>query len=145
MLKNTVLHFWSLRKEFSKYFIVGISAFFADVGSLYFLKEYLGLSPTASVIINQPIITLGVFYLNKRWSFNAAGMTHRQVLKFYLLAAFNYLFSVIWIHVLHDWFGVYYLLARMLNIALSVAWNFLLYKYWVYKNEVLNHESRIMN
>ena len=122
-----------MRREFAKYFIIGISAFVADVGSLFFLKEFVQLSPTMAVVINQPVIATGVFLLNKHWSFQAGGLTHRQMVKFYLLAIFNYLFSVVWIYLLHDRFGVYYLYARTLNIALSVAWNFLLYKYWVYR------------
>lgn len=124
-----------MRKEFTRYFIIGISAFFADVGSLYFLKEYVHLSPTVSVVINQPILITAVFLLNKHWSFRAGGLTHRQMIKFCILAIFNYLFSVVWIYLLHDKFGVYYLYARTLNIAASVAWNFLLYKHWVYKVE----------
>ncbi len=124
-----------MRKEFAKYFIIGISAFITDVGSLFFLKEYLGLSPTIAIVINQPVIVLGVFLLNKHWSFRAGGVTHQQMSRFVFLAIFNYLFSVAWIYVFHDKLGVYYLYARTLNIALSVAWNFLLYKYWVYRIE----------
>lgn len=133
MFKKAIRHLWSLRNEFAKYFIIGISAFFADVGSLYLLKEYLHFSPTLAVVINQPILILGVFYLNKHWSFKAGGVTHKQMLKFGILSVFNYLFSVVWIYLLHERFGVYYLYARTLNIALAVGWNFLLYKYWVYK------------
>ncbi len=124
-----------MRKEFAKYFIIGLSALFTDIGSLYILKEYFHLSPTFAVVMNQPVIMAGVFFLNKHWSFKAGGVTHRQMVKFLSLAAFNYLFSVIWIYLLHDRFGVYYLYARTLNIALAVAWNFLLYKYWVYRSE----------
>lgn len=133
MVKMLAGKLWSMRKEFAKYFIIGISAFFADVGSLFFLKEFFRLSPTLAVVINQPIIVLGVFFLNKHWSFKAGGITHRQMVKFCILAVFNYSISVGWIYIFHDKFGVYYLYARTMNIALSVAWNFLLYKYWVYR------------
>lgn len=148
MFKKLCLHCWSMRKEFTKYFIIGISAFLADVGSLYLLKEYLHLSPTLAVVLNQPLIILGVFLLNKHWSFRAGGVTHRQMIKFLILAVCNYLFSVVWIYLLHDRFGVYYLYARTLNIALSVGWNFLLYKYWVYQvekfqNPITNFQSRL--
>ena len=135
MIRKALHHLWSIRKEFTKYFIIGISAFLSDIGSLYILKEYLRLSPTLAVVINQPVIVIGVFLLNKHWSFKARGVTHLQMIKFLILAVFNYLFSVVWIYLLHDRFGVYYLYARTLNIALSVAWNFLLYKHWVYRSE----------
>jgi putative flippase GtrA len=122
-----------MRKEFVKYFIIGISAFISDVGSLYVLKEWVGLTPTVAVIINQPAITYLVFYFNKRWSFQAEGLTSVQMVRFYILAGFNYVFSIIWIKVMHDQLGVQYIIARTANIALAVTWNFLLYKYWVYR------------
>jgi putative flippase GtrA len=134
MLGKIVLQLWSARKEFVKYFTIGISAYLADIGSLWFLKEKLGFSAILAVIINQPILILTVFYLNKRWSFRSTGLTTRQIIRFFILAGCNYVFSVIWIYVLHDKLAVQYLTARTANIALSVGWNFLLYKHWVYRS-----------
>ena len=133
MLSKLFQHFWSARYEFARYFIIGITAFTADIGSLYVLKEYLHLSPTIAVVINQPILVNLVFYLNKRWSFKVGGLVHQQVVRFYLLALVNYFISVVWIQVFHSWFGVNYLVSRIINIILSVGWNFLLYKHWVYR------------
>jgi putative flippase GtrA len=132
-----------MRKEFAKYFIIGISAFVGDVGSLYILKEWVGLTPTAAVVINQPIITLLVFYSNKRWSFRAEGLTRVQMFRFYILAGFNYIFSIIWIKVMHDQLNIQYIIARTANIALAVTWNFLLYKYWVYR--VVSGQNQVQN
>lgn len=136
MLNKLISNLLSMRKEFAKYFIIGISSFFVDVGSLYVLKEWAGFTPTFAVVINQPIIAFLVFYLNKRWSFRAGGLTQIQILRFYSLVGANYLFSIVWIHITHDWLGIQYILARTANIALAVSWNFLLYKYWVYRVEV---------
>lgn len=141
MLKKLILHFWSLRREFAKYFVIGISAFLADVGSLFVLKQYLHLSPTLSVVVNQPVLIIGVFYANKKWSFNASGLTHLQMIRFLTLAGCNYVISVGWMHLMHDRLSLNYLLARTANIALAVAWNFFLYKYWVYR--VKNLEAGI--
>lgn len=123
---------WNARYEFARYFIIGISAFVADVGSLYLLKTYAHTSATVAVVINQPILVNLVFYLNKRWSFKAGGLAHRQIIKFYLLALANYLISIVWMHFFHDFIGGQYLVVRTANIACAVGWNFLLYKYWVY-------------
>lgn len=139
MIKHFLRHLWESRVEFSRYFIIGVSAFTLDVGSLYLLKEYFHFSPTIAVVINQPIIINLVFFLNKHWSFKAGGLTHQQVVRFYLLALINYLISVGWIHMFHSWFGVNYLVSRMTNIILSVGWNFLLYKHWVYKVKIPNN------
>lgn len=138
MFKNMILHFWSLRKEFARYFIVGVGAVVVDVGSLYLMKEHLHLSATLAIIINQPIIVTSIFFINKNWAFKAGGVTHQQMIKFYILALLNYFFSVVWIFIFHDKLGFYYLWVRLINIILAVSWNFLLYKYWVYRT----HDTR---
>lgn len=132
MIKKIVLHFWSLRIEFAKYFIIGISAYLLDVFSLYFLKQRLGLNATLAVVVNQPPIILFVFLLNKHWSFGAKGMATRQMVKFGCVVAMNYFISVIWMASFNHYFGFNYLVVRTANVAVAVGWNFLLYKHWVY-------------
>lgn len=133
MIKKIVLHFWTHRRQFAKYFIVGVSGVALDMGSLYALKEYGGLSPVTSVVINQIFIINYVFFLNKHWSFRASGQTHQQIVRFYILAAINYAISVGWMWVFYEHLDFNYLLARLANIALGTVWNFLLYKHWIYR------------
>ncbi len=131
-MKQLILKLWSMRHEFTKYFVIGFSAFLLDVGSLFVLKNYLGLRPFVAVIVNQPFLLFYVFYLNKHWSFKAGGLTHRQMVRFLTVAGINYVISALWMWGFNERLGLQYLVARTLNVALAVAWNFLLYKYWVY-------------
>ncbi len=133
MLKKFLLQFWTHRDQFIRYFIIGVSAYLLDIGTLYVFKEHLKVSQTIGVILNQPIIIVYVFLLNRLWSFKSTGLAHRQLVRFFLVAGSNYLFSAAWIWLISEHFGVQYLLARTLNIMLAISWNFLLYKYWVYK------------
>ncbi len=133
MVEMLVRKAWNHRREFAKYFLTGISAFIVDIGSLFVLKKIFGLNQVTAVAMYQPIVILYVFFLNKRWSFQVAGQTHRQLIKFILLAIINYIISIAWMWLLsHEW-GVHYQIARVSNIILSVSWNFLAYKYWVYR------------
>lgn len=126
---------WAHRVQFLRYTITGVSAVALDIGTLYALKEWLHLDPTVATAINQVFLANYVFLINKKWSFQAAGRTHRQVMRFYVLAAANYCISVSWMHFFSTVFGDHwYLLIRLSNIALATAWNFLLYKYWVYRH-----------
>ena len=59
-------------------------------------------------------------------------MAHREMVRFLILAGVNYLISVAWMYVFNEKFGINYLLVRLANVALAVAWNFLLYRFWVY-------------
>ena len=133
MLLNVIRKLWSLRREFIKYFVVGVSGLVLDVGSLYAFKEFLHLRPVTAVIINQAFLLNYVFFLNKYWAFKSRGVTRAQMVKFYTLAGINYVISVAWMYFFNEHLGVNYLLARMSNVALAVAWNFLLYRFWVFK------------
>lgn len=135
MFKNIFLHLWSMRHQFVRYFIIGFSGVFLDVGSLYLLREYLHVRPVMAVIINGIFLLNYVFFLNKHWAFKSTGVTHKQVVRFLILSGVNYAISVTWMYIFNEKMGFNYLLVRVANIALSVAWNFLLYKHWVYKQE----------
>lgn len=135
MIKKIILHLWSMRHQFARYFVIGFSGVIMDVGSLYLLKQYLHLRPVSAVIVNQIFLLNYVFILNKYWSFKSKGVTHKQAIRFFILAGLNYVIAIGWMLFFNEKLGVNYLLARVFNIAVAVAWNFLLYKYWVYKQE----------
>lgn len=132
-----ITYLWSLRREFAKYFIIGISAFILDMSTLYTLKQYFGMHPVLAVVVNQPFMLAYVFFLNKHWSFKSKGVTHEQMVRFLILTGGNYAFAVGWMWALHHEWNIHYLVARVANIALAVGWNFLLYKHWVYRNEAV--------
>ena len=123
---------WSNRRQFIKYFITGVSAVILDIASLFVLKEYAGMRPMLAVVVNQFFILNFVFFVNKHWSFKANGATTRQVGRFLIVAGGNYIIAIVWMWFFNERLGLNYLLARVINIAVAVAWNFLLYRYFVY-------------
>ena len=133
MLIKIIKYFWSLRRQFIKYFIIGVIGVVLDMSSLIFFKEVLGWMPVVAVIVNQAFMLAYIFILNKCWTFKNKEMPHGQIAKFLALAGFNYAFAVAIMYVFNHEFGFDYRLVRICSIALMVSWNFLLYKYWVYK------------
>lgn len=126
---------WAHRAQFLRYTITGVSAVVLDMSTLYALKEWLHIRPVWAIVINQSFLVNYVFILNKKWSFQVIGRTHRQVMRFYALSAVNYVISVTWMGFFSHIFGEHwYLLIRLANIALATGWNFLLYKFWVYRH-----------
>lgn len=119
--------------QFVKYFVTGISAFALDMLTLYAFKEWLGLTPTWATVINQVLMLNFVFFVNKLWSFKATGLTHRQAMRYLIVAGGNYLFAIAWMFVFNHLLQWDYLAVRAVNIILAVSWNFLLYKFFVYK------------
>jgi putative flippase GtrA len=131
----------SVYKQFLAYFITGVSAFVLDIGSLYVFKEYLRIDAWEAVVINQVFLIAYVFAINKFWTFRATGQTHRQAVRFLILCFANYAFAVAWMWFFNEKIGLNYLVARTANIALSVAWNFLIYKFWVYKTDRVDNSA----
>jgi len=132
-MKRIVSFFWSLRHQFIKYFIIGISGVILDIGSLVLLKEYFHLMPVVAVVINQVFLLAFNFTLNKYWSFRDHQLPHRQMMRYLMLAGFDYLFSITIMYYFNQLLGYDYRLVRIASIAAMVSWNFFLYKYWVYK------------
>ncbi len=129
-MKQLIEKFYS--REFVKYFAVGCSAVVLDIGSLFIFKNYFGFSAIWAVVVNQLIICNYVFFLNKIWVFSNKKQVTKQIIKYYILALFNYLVAIIWMWFFHNIMGQNYLLVRIANIAVSVAWNFLIYKFFIY-------------
>lgn len=132
MLKKSVIYLWSLRREFAKYFIIGIFGVILDMSSMILFKEIFGLAPITAVIVNQVFLLVYVFLLNKYWSFRNKEMPHKQIIRFLTLAGFNYFVSVFAMYIFNHKLEFDYRLVRLATIALAVSWNFFLYKYWVY-------------
>jgi putative flippase GtrA len=135
MIKKTFKFFWSLRRQFARYFVVGLTSFFLDMGSLIFLKEVMHVLPFLAVIANQAFILVFIFLMNKYWSFKNNTMTKRQILRFGIVVIFNYIFAVSAMYVFNHRLNIDYRLVRVGSIIMSVSWNFFLYKYFVYVTE----------
>ncbi|MEK7623454.1 MAG: GtrA family protein [Patescibacteria group bacterium] len=131
-MPSFITYLWSLRRQFAKYFLVGISGFVLDLGSLIFFKRVLGLGATTAVVLNQPIVLVYNFALNKWWSFRNHALPHWQLVRYLCIAGGNYIFSVTAMHLLHDQMSIDYRLARVMTVAAMVPVNFWLYKHWVY-------------
>ena len=140
MFRKLPIFITTHRKQFLRYFLTGVSAVFLDILTLWLFKEYFSLRPVIAVIINQILILNYVFFINKYWSFEEKnGVSNQQVIRFFILQAFNYLFSVFCMWLLNEKFSFNYLVVRLSSITLMTAWNFLFYRFWIYKNNKLNN------
>jgi len=122
------------KKQLFRYFITGVSAVVLDILSLIFLKEYLHIRPVVAVIINQILILNYVFFINKYWSFEEnKSASHTQIIRFFVLQTGNYFFAVSCMWIFNEKMGFNYLLVRLACIILMTSWNFLFYRFWIYK------------
>ncbi len=133
MIKKIAIYTWSIRHQFIKYFIVGFSGLFLDLGLLALCTKVFGWNPTISLIFSQIIVLAYNFVLNKYWSFANKAIPHKQIMRYLSLAGANYVLSLVIMYIFNERFGYEELIVRLATIALMVGWNFFLYKYWVYK------------
>lgn len=134
MLHKLISHLFEHRVQFFKYFLVGFSGLFLDMGTLVLFKEWLGLGAVLGVVLNQLVVMPYNFFLNKYWSFKNKSFPHKQLVRYLSLMGGNYLFSVGAMQLVHDVWGGDYRLVRLGTIMVMVTWNFLLYKHWVYRD-----------
>ncbi len=136
-MKQKILHViamaWAERVKFAKYVIVGVSSVAIDLALLVVFVEWIQLNPTVSVIINQAIVLGFNFTLNKKWSFGSKAPSHKELVRYLILATWNYAFSVGAMHLGNEILGLPYLLVRVASIACMVLWNFALFRFWVYR------------
>jgi dolichol-phosphate mannosyltransferase len=119
-------------KQFIKYVIVGGSGVLLDLVTFTFFTEVVLFLPWIAVACNQLIVIGYNFSLNKYWSFRNTALPHWQFFRYMTLAIINYLVGVGVMYLFNQLIGINPYIVRLSTIMLSVSWNFLLYKYWVF-------------
>ena len=130
-------------KQFIKFGMVGVTntllSYFLNVGVLYLLKDaVLSYDYVIANVVSFLISVLWSFYWNNRLVFDTkqgTGNILRALLKTYIAYSvtgilLNNILSFVWIDIL----SVSKLVAPMINLIFSVPINFLLNKYWAFKN-----------
>jgi len=132
MIKKFIKHFWQNRFQFLKYTIIGSSGFVLDMLTLVALKEGLGLNPVVAVVVNQLFMINYIFFLNKYWTFRSKGIARDQMFRFWMLMLWNYSFAIVIMWIGNTVLEINYIYVRILSIMVTVTWNFILYKHWVF-------------
>ncbi len=133
IIKRFINFIWSIRREFTKYFVVGVSGVAIDIGTLVLLKETFHLLPVIAVMANQLLVMTYNFSLNKYWSFRNREVPHKQLVRYGIVSAINYCLGVTIMYLLNHQLGLDYRVVRLGTVVCMVPANFLLYKYWVYQ------------
>jgi len=124
---------WQAFRQFVKYGIVGGSSVLIDMGLIFIFTEFVGLWYMFSAIISQTAAVIFNFSMNRAWSFRSNGLVGRQMAKYLMLTGFNYLYGIGALYLFVEVFHLHYLIAKMVIAMLMVSWNFLLFKYIIYK------------
>ena len=151
-IKKIIIVFPALEKEkvdsivqFLKFGIVGITntliSYLTNIFILYLLKDYhLSWDYVIGNLISFFISVLWSFYWNNKYVFrNNKEKILKKIFKTYLAYAFtgiilSNVLSTLWINFLN----ISKYIAPLLNLIISVPVNYLIHKYWVYKDRSSN-------
>ena len=129
----------STKKEFKKFFFVGLLAFFSDI-STYYLFTLSGLELNVSKAISFLIGTLIGYLLNTVYTFEAAQFSSNTLIKYLLVYLVSMLLNVtvnalsikLFLTFVID-MNLSKFLAVIIATMFSMIFNFICLKYYVYR------------
>lgn len=119
-----------------KFLLIGGSSTLIDVMLLFLLKEKAHLPAVLAVALEQILIIAYNFLLNKYWTFQSKKIPWQQLQRYFVLVLGNYLAAIFLMYFMHQLLGFNYIIVRLITIALVAFVNFILYKHWVYKENI---------
>lgn len=125
-----------LLKHFSqgiKFALCGSIGACIDLGSLTIFVEVFFLNPNIAFIFSTILAVVFVFIANKHFTFQNRERSYgRQAFKFALVYGASFVFNIS-LSSLFYWWGLYYLLAKVLAIGTVSLWNYSLSHGFVFK------------
>ncbi len=121
-------------KQLFRYIVTGGAAFVAEYALYQLLYRILGVDYAVAAVIVYTLLFLITFIVTRKWTFESTGSAAAQLVMHFLLFAFNV------------WVGNYLLMRGLVGVGISkdiapflktamiTCWNFLIYKFIIYKN-----------
>ncbi len=127
------LRLWISSHPAPRFVIVGGIAAVVDVATLRLLHGELGVELLIATALAYLVSGIPSFLLNRHWAFvgGADGVVHQQAGRFLLSIGVNLGATLLIVGGL-SWLGVYYLLAKVIAIAINAIGNFFAYRHWVF-------------
>ncbi|MBU4142565.1 GtrA family protein [Patescibacteria group bacterium] len=123
------------RKEIVKFIISGGTAALTNLSLFYFFTDILGIWYLLSSVLSFVVSFFVSFYLQKFWTFGDTNKEalYKQMVLYLLMAFFNLIINTAAMYVLVDFFKVWYMLAQFFITAIIALWNFIVYKFFIFK------------
>lgn len=119
--------------EILKFLIVGGSATALQYGLLIVFVQFAGLSPVVATSIAYAISSVYNYLLNYYATFKSDASHRTAATKFAAVACSGLLINAGIIAALTK-VGVHYLVAQVVATVVILVWNFVVHKYWTYRD-----------
>jgi len=124
----------SIKKQFIRYVIVGLSANVAGF-LIYILVTSLGVSPILTISIFYLIYICLSFYFNKTWSFGHHGQRAVSAMKYLIVYCSCYILNVILLAYFNSYLGFSHLIVQAGAIVPIALLLFVVQRYWVFRTQ----------
>ena len=130
--------------QFFKFGIVGLSNFLIHM-SVYYILIFAGVFYIISYIIAFILATINSFYWNRKFVFKqTTGNKYKQLVKVFTVYSSTILLSTATLYIMVDIIGISELIAPILNIFITTPINFMLNKFWAFRDPgTKTHQSNL--
>ena len=109
---------------------------------IYYILIFLNINYLISTTIAYLISSIIGYSLNKNWSFKNNNENHTKVIKkYYITYISSYCLNICIMYLLVNIFKCSNLIAPLLVLLITVPYNFILSKYWVFKKKQIDFEK----
>lgn len=119
-------------RQFLRYLLSGGMAFVLDFGTFKLLMYVFDVWYVGASFAGSVVGFFAAFTFHKYIVFQKHKQTTSQFIRYCLLQLFNAIAQTVLVYVFVEYLGVPPELGKVMSIACSVLWNFVLYKLFVY-------------
>lgn len=122
----------TLPRQFSRFFVVSLTAFVVDYGTFLLLGLILGLDPVWRALAGYAAGGIPSYALNRRHTFETDRSHVEAGWRFVLVMAVGFALTGLFMYILADRLGLPSLGARVLTTGLVFLWNFIAHRGWTF-------------
>ena len=121
-----------MTKQFIKFGIVGVSNTLISL-AIYYVLVFIGLHYILSNAIAFLISVLNAYYWNRKYVFRSRESKATVLPKIYATYGFTFFLGTGLLFLMVDIIGISNLVAPLLNLFITTPTNFVLNRFWVFK------------
>jgi len=125
-------------RQFVKFGIVGVSSTIIDWGIFYLLNYYLGIYYLIAKVLSFAVSVINSYIWNRRWTFRSDNPNKLSEFgKFMLVAVVGLVLNTYIMFLAVEKLHLQYIFGLILATAVVMFWNFLINKFWTFKEMVV--------
>jgi len=130
-LKNAYLRVTAT--QFARYMVVGV---FGTIAHYTVLILFVEIIDTDAVVGSSAGAATGAFinyFLNYYFTFQSNRRHVNTIVQFYIVAATGFLWNALFMLLLADMMGIYYLAAQLITTGIVLLWGFWINRIWTFR------------